>query len=104
MVKNLHFSVVRKWSTQDNLHVYAGCKSRDERQVLSGWCLLSKRDRTHFSKCHMTKLPVILGSLQFQKGRRLCLVHQQYYLTHRWGNKGVHAFLKDIIPKVNIIA
>ena len=27
-----------------------------------------------------------------------------FYLTHNWGNKGVHAFLKNISPKVNVIA
>ena len=27
-----------------------------------------------------------------------------YYLTHRWEDKGVHAFSKGICPKVNVIA
>ena len=28
---------------------------------------------------------------------------QQYYLTHSWGDKKFHTFLKSISPKVNII-
>ena len=27
-----------------------------------------------------------------------------YYLTHRWGTRGVLPFLKDICPNVNVIA
>ena len=26
-----------------------------------------------------------------------------YYLTHSWGDKGVHTFSKGICPKVNVI-
>ena len=29
---------------------------------------------------------------------------QWYYLTHSWGDKGVHTTLKNICPKVNVIA
>ena len=32
------------------------------------------------------------------------LQEEQYYLTHRWEDKGVHTFPKGICPKVNIIA
>ena len=27
-----------------------------------------------------------------------------YYLTHNWEDKKIHTFLKDICPKVNVIA
>ena len=27
---------------------------------------------------------------------------QWYYLTHNWGNKGVHTFPKDVSPKVKV--
>ena len=42
----------------------------------------------------------ILGST------KATLVEKQlrYYLTHKWGNKGVDTFHKSISPKVNVIA
>ena len=85
-VKNFHFSGIGKWSMKDNLHTCAIHNSRDKRQILSGWCLLSKRDRTCFSKCHMTKRHVILRSSAYnsQKGRPLCLVPQQEHNFEKW--------------------
>ena len=37
-------------------------------------------------------------------GRGGIVTQQWYYLTHSWGDKGVHTFPKDISPKVNTIA
>ena len=57
------------------------CWSLKGRQKRGPFSLVSdiKRYRTHFSKCHMTKCHVILGSSadKLQKERPLCLVPQQ---------------------------
>ena len=56
-------------------------KRRRKKRVLFDWCLIPKRRKTHFLKCHMTNGHEFHGSSTHnsKKRRSLCLLPQQRY-------------------------
>ena len=92
-VKKLTFSGVGE--TGDNLHVRSGRKNGNEREVLSVWCLVSKKNKTRFSKCHMY-------AYISPKGKPLCLVPQQWVYSFK--NRNILYIINRliIIPSLNL--